>query len=428
MGSVPSSIASSRYLLSARSVLSATALLVAGQCLAVAPPIGDINDPPHEYRTRQPNDPFARIKSDLESGRITLNRADEKSYLVSLLKVLGVPVSSQMLVFSTTSLQLNLISPSNPRAVYFNEDTYIGYIPGGRIEIASLDPELGAVFYIFDIPRDGRTLQVERSGRCMNCHAGEDTRHVPGLVVKSVVPGPGGGSLVAYRLGQTGHGIPFEQRFGGWYVTGAPAFTNHWGNLIGRLEGATLTRIPNPPGTRFDFGRYPAPGSDLLPQLLLEHQAGFVNRVIEAAYRTRAALHLGGGRLTADHATELDEQAGIITRYLLFADEARLPDGGVEGNAAYRADFLASRRPDPTGLSLKDFDLRTRLFKHRCSYMIYSPIFSGLPTEMKRRVYRQLAAALSQDRASEYAFLPDAERQAIRNILRATIPDLPAGW
>ena len=31
-----------------------------------------------------------------------------------------------MLVFSTTSLQLSLISPSNPRALYFGEDMYLG--------------------------------------------------------------------------------------------------------------------------------------------------------------------------------------------------------------------------------------------------------------------------------------------------------------
>ncbi|NJM55597.1 MAG: hypothetical protein HC841_06505, partial [Verrucomicrobiae bacterium] len=61
---------------------------------------------------------------------------------------------------------------------------------------------------------------IERSQRCMNCHAGSETREVPGLNIKSVIPGQRGGSLTAYRIDETGHQIPFSERFGGWYVTG----------------------------------------------------------------------------------------------------------------------------------------------------------------------------------------------------------------
>lgn len=132
----------------------------------------------------------------MESGELKLDRSGEKAFLLSLLRQLEVPVSSQMLVFSTTSLQLRFISPENPRALYFNEDIYVGYIPGGRLEIVSIDPELGGIFYIFDIPRGDAPAKVERSQRCMNCHAGEDTGFVPGLVVKSVAPGLTGAALI----------------------------------------------------------------------------------------------------------------------------------------------------------------------------------------------------------------------------------------
>src|SRR4030095_3920387 len=110
----------------------------------------------------------------------------------------------------------------------------------------------------------------------MNCHAGGDTGHVPGLVIKSVAPGPGGGSLDSFRREQTGHAVPFEQRFGGWYVTGEGGITNHWGNALGRFSEGELTRVLNLPGERFSFDRYPVPTSDILPQLVHEHQAGFV--------------------------------------------------------------------------------------------------------------------------------------------------------
>ena len=391
----------------------------------------EFDQPPHQYWKRPLHDRFSRVKEDLESGRLSLDRTSEKAFVTSLLKVLDIPISSQMLVFSTTSLQLSLISPSNPRALYFAEDLYVGYVPGGRIEVLSLDPELGGIFYIFSIPKGDQqqTLHIERSERCMNCHAGSDTHHVPGLVIKSVVPGPSGGSLTAYRVEQTGHSIPISARFGGWYVTGAPGLTNHWGNLTGRLSPEGLTTFPMQPGQRFNWARYPAATSDILPQLLHEHQAGFVNRILEATYKTRALLGDGKGRLTSEQVEELETMAQSVVQYLLFEEEAALPNGGLEGNDSFKKDFLRTRRSDSSGRSLKDLDLRTRLFKHRCSYMIYSSVFNGLPGEMKQRVYRRMQEALDTTKPEkQFAYLPTEEKKAIRGILKETLSDLPVGW
>ena len=381
---------------------------------------------PHDYWTRPLTDRFTRIKADLESGRLALDTTSERACLLSLLKALDVPASSQMLVFSTTSLQLRFITPQNPRALFFSEDLYIGYIPGARIEIVSLDPALGGIYYIFDLPLAGQPVRVERSDRCMNCHAKEDTGDVPGLVVKSVLPSPAGGSVTAYRIGKSGHSIPFADRFGGWYLTGKHNIAQHWGNAIGRYNSGVLQKIPIEPGKHFDFARYPAATSDILPQLLHEHQVGFVNRVVEATYLTRTHLAASGGNLTPQQSTELDEKARAITRYILFADEVPLPAGGIEGDATFRADFARNRRPAKDGTSLKDLDLHTRLLRHRCSYMIYSAVFTGLPPEMKQRIHRHLATALSETKpAPEYAYLPAPEKRAIRTILQATLPDFP---
>lgn len=394
---------------------------------STTPTYQDIDAPPHLYSQRIPQDRFTKLKEGFESGKIPLDRTSEKAFVVSLLKALEIPVSSQMLVFSTTSLQLSLISPSNPRALYFNEDVYVGWVPGGRIEIVSLDPEIGGIFYIFDVPKESRPIRIERSERCINCHIGEETGHVPGLTIKSVVPGPSGGSLTAYRINQMGHSIPFEQRFGGWHVTGKHGITNHWGNLTGRFVDGSLTKRPNPPGERFSFDRYPVATSDILPQLLHEHQAGFVNRVVEASYRARTILHAKKGELTALQNQELDEQAEIVTRYLLFADEAPLP-APIEGDPAFREDFLRTKRADSSGTSLKDFDLGSRLFKHRCSYMIYSPLFQALPTDLRNRVYARMHGALGADERPGFSYLSSAEKLAIRRILKATLPNLPSHW
>jgi hypothetical protein len=390
------------------------------------PTYRDFDAPPHNYRARTPGDRFTRMLETLESNP-RMDRSSEKAFLISFLKIVGVPASSQLLVFSTTSLQLNLISPANPRAIYFTDDLYVGYIPGGRLEVLSLDPELGAIFYIFDIPRQEGAIRFERSERCMKCHVSDDTGNVPGLVIKSVVPGPGGGSLDGFRGGQSGHGIPFSDRFGGWHVTGKHGITNHWGNLTGRLVAGDVRRFPNPPGERFQWTKYPVATSDILAHLLHEHQAGFVNRVVEAGYRARTALFISDGKLTASQAAELDAQARILVRYLLFADEVPLPAGGIEPDPTFKADFLRERRATSEGLSLKDLDLITRLFKHRCSYMIYSPVFKGLPEVMKTRIYSCLREAL-KDENTEFAFLPAAEKQTIQGILRATLKDLPPSW
>ncbi len=391
----------------------------------------ELGQAPHNYWQRTPTDRFAKLKADLAAGSVVLDASSEKAYLTSLLRALGISPATQTLVFSTTSLQLSLISPRNPRAVYFNEDVYIGFIPGGKIEVVSVDPELGGVFYIFDIPRDGGTPRIERATRCMNCHAGEETGRVPGVLIKSVVPGPSGGSLESFRQELMGHAVPLAERFGGWHVTGAGSFTNHWGNLIGRSSPQGLIKIPIEPGRQFSYARYLVPTSDLLAHLLHEHQAGFVNRTIEATYRTRTYLDADKGRLSAAHTADLDRLAQALTRYLLFADEVPLPPGGVVGDPVLKADFLAGRRAVASagGASLKDFDLKTRLFKHRCSYMIHSAAFQGLPPEMKQRVYRRVAEALDTVKpAAEYAYLPATEKSAIRQILRGTLSDLPKGW
>lgn len=406
-------------------LITMVGLMLAGTVFAQST-YQDFDQPPHNYWQRPLKDRFTRLKARLASGEIPLDRSSEKAFLASLLKALDISPHSQMLVFSTTSLQLSLIKPSNPRALYFNEDVYVGFIPGGRIEVLSLDPDLGGIYYIFNIPRGLESLNVERATRCMNCHAGDDTHRVPGLVIKSVIPGPGGGSLTAYRIGQTGHQIPFSERFGGWYVTGRSSITNHWGNLTGRLSSEGLTTYPLPPGERFDFAKYVVPTSDILPQLLHEHQAGFVNRVMEGTYRARSALAEGKGKLNTSAAAELDRQAATIVRYALFADEAPLPQGGVEGDALFKRDFLGKRQA-VQGKSLKDFELKTRLFQYRCSYMVYSPVFQGMPEVLKMRVYQRMERALSEEQPDkDYAYLPKAEKRVIRQILKGTLRDWPA--
>src|SRR6478672_3334545 len=263
--------------------------LIAGSNVYAADSRPGIYNPLHEYDTRPVDDRFTRFLADWDAERTSdLDLSGDLPFLQSLLKQLDVPVSSQMLVFTATSLQKGLISARNPRALYFNDDTYVGFVPRGRVEVISLDPTLGGVFYIFDRLQPGRRPIARRSNECMNCHAPRHMDNVPGLVIESVIPGLTGGGERAFRREQSGHSIPIADRFGGWHLTGTgESMPHNWANQLLLRKNGEASEVPNPPGERCDLTRYPLPTSDLLAQLLHEHQVGFVNRSLQAGYRYR---------------------------------------------------------------------------------------------------------------------------------------------
>jgi hypothetical protein len=300
--------------------------------------------------------------------------------------------------------------------LYFNDDTYVGYVPRGRIEVISLDPELGSIFYIFDRLQPGRQPQVRRSSECMNCHAPRHMENIPGLVIESVIPGLTGGGERAFRREQSGHGIPLGDRFGGWHLTGTgPAMPHNWSNQLLVRKNGEAREVPNPPGERCDLSRYLLPTSDLVAQLLHEHQVGFVNRALQAGYRYR---QLAAADALTD--AELAELSAPLVRYLLFVDETPLVPGMI-GDSPFAAEFTAAGKRDSAGRSLRDLDGQSRLLKHRCSYMIYSPAFTGLATPLRQLVLRDLASAVGEGNTESH--LPADERRAIRQILTDTLAE-----
>ena len=103
---------------------------------------------PIKYSETQPNDPVAALQAKILSGEVSLGWDDKFGYLPAVLDAFKVPRASQMLVFSKSSLQRKNISPDNPRAIFFNDDVYIGYVPGAPLmEISAVDPLLGGTFY-----------------------------------------------------------------------------------------------------------------------------------------------------------------------------------------------------------------------------------------------------------------------------------------
>lgn len=404
-------------------VLSAPALSLSAERLF------NFREPPHSYFEHQPTDRLARLQADLTSGKTTLDTSSDNAFLISILKALEIPVSSQILVFSATSLQSEIINPRNPRALYFNDDTYLGWVPGGRVEVSAIDPKMGPMFYVYERFTPGRIPTPERSTRCFACHAGTATNYVPGLIAESVLVSMAGSSLQTFRRDEQGHQIPLESRFGGWLLTGKHNLTKHEANVAGKSDSGRIDRFDASPGRFSDLSRHLRPTSDILPHLVHEHQLGFENRLFQLSYLLRQRNDEGKGRLTPDAEKEIDAKAADLARYILFANEAPLPSKGIEGDPDFIRDFQFQKITTRTGHSLKEFDLRTRLFKYRCTYMLYTDSWLEAPKDLKNRVYLHMAQGLKESGTSkDMSHLPVAERLAIRSILKDTLPDLPAWW
>jgi len=413
----------------------------------VVPPLAgqDFEQEPISYSKAKPNDRVARLIEELESGSKQLSFDDEFGYLKPLLRELEVPESSQTLVFSKTSLQRQRIAPRTPRALYFNDDTYVGYCQDGEVlEITSVDPQLGAVFYVIDQSDDRRPRIVRETDNCLICHGSSQTKNVPGFVVRSLYVNRSGLPLLAegtHRIDQTS---PIEHRWGGWYVTGKHGDQKHLGNLV--IETREVPRDLDLSsnmnlaelGDRFDKSEYLTPHSDIVALMVLEHQADMHNRITAANYGVRQAMHYQASlnrelkqpedQLWDSTKSRIKSVCEPLLEYLLYSEEARLT-AKMEGTSGFAEEF-ASRGPrDSKGRSLRDFDLEKRMFKHPCSYLIYSDHFQQLPVQAKDYVYRRLHEVLTgQDTTKPFEHLTPDDRTAVREILLDTLPDLPDYW
>jgi hypothetical protein len=370
----------------------------------------------------------ARLQQRLDSGEVQLTSDDAYGYLLSLLRGLDISTNSQMLVFSKTSFQRDRIGPKAPRALFFNDDVYVGYVPGSPLlEISAADPRLGGVFYTLGQARAERP-RFMRTDQCLECHASAKTMGVPGPLVRSFATDESGVVDLASGTSLVNHRTPIEERWGGWYVTGQHGRQTHRGNLIGPAAFDRQQKEPNHAGNQtnlsrfFDGSAYPAPTSDIAALLVLEHQVHMHNFITRLNYEATLALKQYG------HLNYLRNVTESFLRYLLFVEEAPLASP-VHGSEAFAREFTARGPRDRQGRSLREFDLRTRLFKYPCSYLIYSEAFDALPGPMKERLYQRLHDILTgKDDAPEFQQLSQGTRRAILEILAATKSGLPQYW
>ncbi|MDE3154163.1 MAG: hypothetical protein KGN76_03630 [Acidobacteriota bacterium] len=401
------------------------------------------------YNTATPTDPVAQLQQQIDSGQVHLAFDPAHGYLPAVLKALHVPISSQGLVFSRTSLQVDHIAPWTPRAVYFNDDVYVGWVQGGPImEVASVDPKLGGVFYTLDQQPTAHPKFQRQFSTCLQCHdSSSSTGGVPGFIMRSVFADKMGypiSSPVAATTPQT----PIAERWGGWYVTGTTGDQPHLGNLMAPVSAhdvgdpaAYLAKMRIGPNlnvtdlsSRFDTSPYLSPYSDAVALMVLADQTYVHNLITIAGYETRKAIYddqltsMAGdsGGLSEGAMVRIRGAAERLVRGLLYSREAPLTSP-ITGDSTFTQDFQRLGPRDHLGRSLRDLDLKTRLFKYPLSYLIYSPAFDALPPVVRSYVYTRLRQVLTgQDQDPAFANLSAADRTAILQILQDTKPAFAA--
>src|SRR5262249_15439339 len=262
------------------------------------------------------------------------------------------------------------------------------------MEIASVDPKLGGVFYTLS-QQPAEKPAFERQGHtCLQCHdSSASTGGVPGFIMRSVIADRHG-YPVAADSGATTDATPLGKRWGGWYVTGGLGSLQHMGNAttpalrteMGNVQTyLARTAVVSTGGSQdlskqFDTAPYLSPHSDAVALLVLAHQT-YVHNLITLTryeYLKAAAYGASGPTLPMPVAGAADR----LLRAMLFANESAY-SGRVTGTSAFEREFAAGGPRDAKGRSLREFDLERRLFKYPLSYLVYSEAFDSLPQDVK---------------------------------------------
>ncbi|MEQ1582020.1 MAG: hypothetical protein ABL964_15620 [Steroidobacteraceae bacterium] len=401
----------------------------------------DVEYPAIRYSDTAVSNSITRLQERLDRGELKLEYREGRGYLDSLLAALKIDRSSQLLVYSKSSVQRRLISGATPRALYFNDDTYIGWVKGSdQIEVVTMDWEKGPAFYFIDNRRDAPAQVRREFTTCLSCHDSA------GLL------GGGVPTLTAYSMPVDSDGVlfpnddplavtdatPLERRWAGWYVTGLHGMQTHLGNLLVKspeeFRNADLQRNGNRRSVAglFDSKPYLSDKSDIVALMVFEHQAAMHSLFARAAFKSREFLakDLGTDRVETPFSELSPRTQSLfkrllepVVRGLLFADAAAFKDR-IQGTAGFEAWFQEQGPRDSAGRSLREFDLSTRLFRYPLSYLVYSEAFDGLPRSVREYVYGRLAEILTgKDVAGGFPLLSAQEREAIVSILKETKPD-----
>jgi hypothetical protein len=407
-------------------------LAIAGVALTSAqhgePRSGTLDEHPGiQYALRPTTDRVAALNQSLAQSGRALRRDARTGYLLPVLEALGVPVESQMLVFSKTGVQRAYTSPQTPRALFFNESVAVAYVPGAPvIELAAHDAQQAVVFYTVD--QAAAAPAFVRRTSCLTCHVSASTLNVPGLIARSNTVDDDGNVMPHAASNDVNHQTPHPDRWGGWFVTSqgvaAPyAQRAHLGNITFSGRGNTSTQVfidwlNSSPETR----GYLSSSSDIVSLLAFDHQVRAINLLTRLNWESRVASSEGRASASDSAVRRLVDE---LADYLLFVGEVppTVPLTPLQGFAEH----LERHTPkDRHGRSFGQLSATDRLLLYPCSYMVYSEAFDGLPPAVKAAVYRRMLDMLSGTEAPGARLrLSASDRRAILEILRDTKADFP---
>jgi hypothetical protein len=232
-------------------------------------------------------------------------------------------------------------------------------------------------------------------------------------------------------------------RWGGWYVTGQWEGPRHRGNAL-FVNDKSLGLQVTDQDTDFGVGMpdlseiidtepYLVPTSDTVALMVMEHQNLVHQRIAGAFVESRIALwndpnYMSGEPIMEETARVLDEHVDSLLEAFLFKDEASLAEHKIGKGSPYREVFEERGVYDSEGRSLRELDLKDRMFKYRLSYMVYSDAFKFLHDQVRERFWERIREIMNQPAGSgQYPELGDEERAAILAIVEETIWNAPDG-
>lgn len=387
---------------------------------------------PVDYENGKESNEIVRLQKKLDKG-LKLEHDSKHGYLKSVLDALGIPVSSQVLVFSKTSFHRKIISTYNPRAMYFNNNTYVGWVDGAKVlEIGVADKNLGAVFYTLN-QKKSEKLKFTRDDSCLSCHASGRTQNEPGFFIRSVFPDKSGEPIARAGEDRVDHTTPLELRWGGYFVTAEKFKNPHRGNGYAEEDSnyeieSKEARTFDDLSSFFDPDKFLTKTSDVQALMAMEHQVKMHNFFTTTKFRSMHALHnekvineaLGETGRRDLTKRILNNAANEILEYMLFENELSIKGVEIVGTSQFRDDFAKVSPKTSDGKSLSQLTFQNRMSKYSCSWAIYSDSFYGLPVELKELVLNRLIDILTGTEIPDKYIHLRKSRSDIHKILMET--------
>jgi len=182
-----------------------------------------------------------------------------------------------------------------------------------------------------------------------------------------------------------------------------------------------MTSLPD----SVDATPYLTKHSDVAALMVLTHQTQIHNLITRVSYEVRSAIQDEGADPPVSEITRnrIRNAAEPLVTAMLFGWTPELT-APIAGTSGFAAEFAKLGPFDHQGRTLRELDLKKRLFRYPLSYVIYTESFNAMPKPAKEYVYKRFHEILGgTDKSMGFGHLSESDRAAILQILADTKPD-----